>query len=148
MAKKNPSFSERLKHLYKESGCKNEAIFAREIGLNYTTIRKYLRQDGTVPEWPQLLSISEHTGRSVEWLLTGKEISEINRPAPEWTISPEARDKYPFLRTIVSEINEAAEKNYSAIELGDVLIETLKVAVKKLEIEKKSKGKKSAANSG
>jgi hypothetical protein len=65
---RNPEFGERLKQAF--GGASVEEIRSR-LGLqSYNGARNYLL--GRVPEWDKLVRISEITGCSVHWLLTGE----------------------------------------------------------------------------
>ncbi|WP_337264561.1 MULTISPECIES: helix-turn-helix domain-containing protein [unclassified Serratia (in: enterobacteria)] len=56
-----------------ESVMGNESIasFARECHVSAATVRKYLKA-GTLPGIDNILAISEHTGRSLTWLISGE----------------------------------------------------------------------------
>jgi len=76
MAKKNLEFTERLTKAIQDSGLSRPA-FAEKTGIGYSTLMNYLSRGsiGRVPEWDQLLKISEASGRTIDWFLTGKEPS-------------------------------------------------------------------------
>lgn len=61
-------FSSRLISL---RGNKKKAEFARELGIPAPMYHRY--ENGQVPQYDNLKVISSKTGRSVEWLLTGRE---------------------------------------------------------------------------
>ncbi len=73
MASKNLEFTIRLKKTIKEMGLKPPA-FALKAEMKYPTLMNYLKKgaEGHVPEWDQLVKISDASGKSIDWLLTGK----------------------------------------------------------------------------
>lgn len=74
MARKNIDFANRLEMTIKESGL-DYRDFSEKAKIGYTTLMNYLvpGSRGRVPEWDQLVKISEFTKKSIDWLLTGKE---------------------------------------------------------------------------
>lgn len=47
------------------------ATFARKCGISYETIKKYLKNE-TCPGIDKVLLISQHTGTSLSWLISGE----------------------------------------------------------------------------
>jgi transcriptional regulator with XRE-family HTH domain len=75
MAAKNSEFTERLRKLIKEELKMSNNAFADMAGIGHSTIGNYFNKQnyGRVPEWDQLLKIARSSGKTVDWLLTGKE---------------------------------------------------------------------------
>lgn len=69
-------FSSRLVFLL---GTKKKAEFARELGIPAPMYHRY--ENGQIPQYDNLRVISAKTGKSVEWLLTGREdcVVEVSR---------------------------------------------------------------------
>jgi hypothetical protein len=84
MAMKNPEFTERLKKAIAGTGLNNPA-FAEKAKINYRSLMGYLMPGtvGHVPEWDQLVKISDASGRSIDWLLTGKDPADFTCDWPE-----------------------------------------------------------------
>jgi len=141
----NLKSSEIIGRVGKSIGSDENQLIAKALGVKPQVCTNWKTRN-TIP-WKQLLIFSEKTKTSFNWLLTGKESEKDMGGEPGWTISPEARDRYKYLIFLISEINEAAKKEYSGIELGEILIETIRISIKKIEFEKKSKKKEPAANS-
>lgn len=74
MASKNIEFTGRLKLAIKSTGL-DKAGFAQKAKMGYTTLMNYLvpKGIGRVPEWDQLVKIAQASGKSIDWLLTGKD---------------------------------------------------------------------------
>jgi transcriptional regulator with XRE-family HTH domain len=62
-------FSDRLKMLVCQTGKSQKAV-SGEIGISDAALCNYL--NGRLPKADELLRISRHFGRSIEWLLTGE----------------------------------------------------------------------------
>jgi hypothetical protein len=75
MAAKSTEFTERLRGLIKGELKMSNNGFADRAGIGRSTLGNYFNKQnyGRVPEWDQLVKISKASGKSVEWLLTGKE---------------------------------------------------------------------------
>jgi transcriptional regulator with XRE-family HTH domain len=88
MASKNIEFTARLKEAIKDTGLEYKD-FAEKSKIGYTTLMNYLipKGLGRVPEWDQLVKISNGCGKSIDWMLTGQERT------PALCIS-EARSQY------------------------------------------------------
>ncbi len=78
MATKNTAFTERLRKLIEDDLKMTHNAFADEAKIGRSTLGNYFNKQnyGRVPEWDQLIKISAASGKSVDWLLTGKETSE------------------------------------------------------------------------
>jgi len=74
MATKNIDFTDRLEKRLSEMGV-DKKIFCKDAEINYSTFMTYLAPGsrGRVPEWDQLVKIANASGKSIDWLLTGKE---------------------------------------------------------------------------
>lgn len=66
-------FIERLHSVVGENSVK----FAEHAGITSTGFRKYFK--GSVPPADKMLAISELSGKSLSWLLTGKEDPKTNK---------------------------------------------------------------------
>lgn len=79
MASKNKEFTERLLQAIADTGLDKPA-FAEKSKVGYSTLMTYFRRVnyGRVPEWDQLVKISEASGKTIDWLLTGKEPPQAN----------------------------------------------------------------------
>ncbi|MBN1545733.1 MAG: helix-turn-helix transcriptional regulator [Syntrophaceae bacterium] len=84
MASKNIDFTQRLKKAIKNSGLKNRE-FAEKAGIGYTTLMNYLvpKGLGRVPEWDQLVKISNALGESIDWLIKGIQPDTIPQAVEE-----------------------------------------------------------------
>ncbi len=120
------TFSDRLASLVK-GGTKGD--FAAKIGVPPQQLSRYLR--GQLPDTPVLKRIAEVTGRSVDWLLTGREISEIWRdlasaleqvrafnPKAEGVSLAESTAEYRRLYGIIEQISEKIEQQEAARGVG------------------------------
>jgi transcriptional regulator with XRE-family HTH domain len=90
MAAKNIEFTERLRKLIKEELKMSNNAFADMAGIGHSTIGNYFNKQnyGRVPEWDQLLKISKASGKTVDWLLTGKEAeSSLHKSGGEFSVS-------------------------------------------------------------
>lgn len=102
--------------------------WAKKIGVSEQNIRDNWFK-GSYPRVDKIIKFLEMSGESADYLLTGKE--DGSQP-PQWMISIMAKNKYGFLKKIISEINEAAENDRSPIILAEVIIDTLEAELKKL----------------
>lgn len=89
MAAKNKDFTERLRKLIKEEMKMSNNAFADLAGIGHSTIGNYFNKQnyGRVPEWDQLLKISKASGKTVDWLLTGKEAESTLQKSGEFNSS-------------------------------------------------------------
>jgi len=89
MAAKNKDFTERLRKLIKEEMKMSNNAFADLAGIGHSTIGNYFNKQnyGRVPEWDQLLKISKASGKTVDWLLTGKEAESALTKSGEFSVS-------------------------------------------------------------
>jgi transcriptional regulator with XRE-family HTH domain len=89
MAAKNKDFTERLRKLIKEEMKMSNNAFADLAGIGHSTIGNYFNKQnyGRVPEWDQLLKISKASGKTVDWLLTGKEAESSLQKSGEFNAS-------------------------------------------------------------
>ncbi len=89
MAAKNSEFTERLRKLIKEDLRMSNNAFADMAGIGHSTIGNYFNKQnyGRVPEWDQLLKISKASGKTVDWLLTGKEAESSFNKSGEFSVS-------------------------------------------------------------
>jgi transcriptional regulator with XRE-family HTH domain len=89
MAAKNSEFTERLRKLIKEELKMSNNAFADMAGIGHSTIGNYFNKQnyGRVPEWDQLLKISKASGKTVDWLLTGKEAESSLHKSGEFNTS-------------------------------------------------------------
>lgn len=70
-------FSLRIRKIREEQNLSLRA-FAEKIGVKAPSIEAYEKR-GAIPGGDVLLRLSQLTGRSIEWLLTGKEEGETNQ---------------------------------------------------------------------
>jgi len=84
MAAKSTEFTERLRGLIKGELKLSNNGFADRAGIGRSTLGNYFNKQnyGRVPEWDQLVKISRASGKSVEWLLTGKEAKPSGKVEP------------------------------------------------------------------
>lgn len=91
MAGKNDGFTERLLIALRDAGVDYRPntksglkAFAEKHGITYTTLHKCVRKEwrGHVPEWDQLLKISNAVNKSIAWLLIGKEEAACRSGTP------------------------------------------------------------------
>jgi len=133
MAEKNLVFTENLKQAISDTKLSNPK-FAKKAGMNYSTLMTYLRPEnnGRVAEWDQLVKISKASGKSIEWLLTGKE----NNITPDITASwsEELKNLCLDLKEILEtadEVSIAALKMNMAMIKGAVKDRNEKVGLNK-----------------
>ncbi len=62
------------------SGKRGKALFSKELGLNPSTYNYY--ENNRIPPAEILLKISQITGVSMEWLLTGHTLGEVSQQIP------------------------------------------------------------------
>ncbi len=136
MELKNSWKDEFIKRLNDIAG-NNPAEFARKAGISDQLFRKYLK--GSIPGCDKLLLISYVSGKSVDWLLTGKTAD------PGDTIfTPQTIDKYKIIEKIAPQINDMADKNIDESNLCKIAIKLLEAriieleSIKKTDIEKKN----------
>ncbi|MGI5868659.1 MAG: helix-turn-helix domain-containing protein [Kiritimatiellia bacterium] len=87
--KNGESFFDRLERL---RGKRTKAGFSREIGVSPPLYQKWA--SGSIPGGDKLNSISKATGKSVEWLLTGKESLESDPFYGKENVSKNFSDAY------------------------------------------------------
>jgi len=75
------TFKERLKILMAQEGEERPYSWAKKVGIQ-RGLFQYYWQKGKVPTYENLIKIQNHTGCSIDWLLTGKtaskEITNLN----------------------------------------------------------------------
>jgi transcriptional regulator with XRE-family HTH domain len=107
--KKDLQFAERLTEACHTS---EPAKIQRLLNISYQSAKNYLH--GRLPHADLLIRISERTGCSIDWLLTGRGKKSIN-PAPAQDAPPAAGQIEDSVRRICVEvINEMNEKQVSA----------------------------------
>jgi hypothetical protein len=79
-------FGARFKEAFRHE---RNSVIARKLDKTDSAIKNYV--DGRVPEAPVLIEISELTGCSIHWLITGKGPKYIQ--APDGTVLDEERLK-------------------------------------------------------
>ena len=135
MAGKSIEFTERLKQAIKNTGMKNK-IFAQKAKIGYTTLMNYLvpKGIGRVPEWDQLVKISIASGYSIDWFLTGKNITPEAAFMCGWT--PEIQEA---CRTVKRILESGDKKTADALRQN---IEAFETSVKRLDENEKLREEK------
>lgn len=119
MADKNPSFTKRLRQSLEETGLDN-IEFAKKVGIGYSTFAAYLnpKNIGKVPEWSQLAKIAQGLGKTIDWLLTGKHAGTPPNPS---IILMDAKERYPFLKSLIIRINRAFREGRSPVAVAGII---------------------------
>lgn len=100
-------------------GTSDVQTIADKLGITYQAVKKW-RDGNAEPSRKRLEAISELTGRSIDWLMTGKE-----------TLSDEEREQHRF-STLSNKFGSLSPEKKAKAE---VLIEMLEREIERMETE-------------
>src|SRR4051812_15656520 len=85
-------------------GTDKPAAIAELLGMRYQSVRNYLK--GRLPSADVLVTISNHTLCSIDWLLTGRGKKFRDGDAPQGATVPSGQIEAIARRVVVEVINE------------------------------------------
>jgi transcriptional regulator with XRE-family HTH domain len=100
------SFSENFREALDCSGIQQKQL-ANETNINQRSIEKYLQKDGSIPSAEKAVKIAQVLGVTVEYLVTGKNLSDKNSAS----IDHEIRQLIKSIKTLPKDKQRIAIKS-------------------------------------
>jgi len=127
-----PDQKEIMQRIKVALGVDTDEQIAQRMACQKSTISNYRANRRQIP-LAKVVEIANKTGRSLDWLLTGKTPEPSDTP-DDWTFSPQAR-QYGYLTDFVRESNKFAEIGARTEDFIDWQIGFLQLQLKKVKVQ-------------